>query len=212
MKRKYKMFILLLFLSMCLQNTANAQNVIDLNYWESTSDRVSSWENPPTASVTKLNNHSSFELQDYFNHAKAQWNLAGIYSQQVQTLGTNADIVCYGGYPVELQARTGIFIESSVYGITATTSDIYNSNASFSYNGQTKYHYKLSKAIVCIVDRNISENQFKNIFTHEYGHALGWDGHSQTQYNGAVINVMYAHPTGTTSLSPADKRHLKQFY
>ena len=215
-----KTILLMLLLSSIFQNNVNAQQVVDLTYWESTMDRVSSWAQSPSAYVLKLNNHGSFDLQNYFVHAKLQWIAAGVYSEQKQYLGTNANIVCYGGYLAELRARSGIFIESTDYGVTVTTSAIYNPNISFSYNGQTKYHYKLSKATVCIVDRTCDENQFLNTFTHEYGHALGWDGHSQSQYyyynytnpQNSIVNVMYAHPTGTTTLSPADKRHLIQFY
>lgn len=68
---------------------------------------------------------------------------------------------------------------------------------------------RISKADIYIVyESGRTTNQYRNVTTHELGHALGWYGHNTR----GSSNVMHHTMTSITSLSTYDKRHLVQIY
>jgi len=54
------------------------------------------------------------------------------------------------------------------------------------------------------------QDRFKNIATHELGHALGWFGHSNTK--GDIMYVKNLDDGTPTALVTAEKNHLRQAY
>jgi len=176
---------------------------ITVSYWYSNVNYVSKWTSTPKISQYKLNNNDGFAFDIAFSHARTQWSNAGISTTLVGWTSGCA-IQCFGGTRAEIRAR-GYSILDSQAGVTLGSSTQINT---LSYNGTTKYlKSQNSPQIVCLVDRNVTQTAYKNVMTHEIGHALGWGGHSSNS-----SDIMYSSENSVTSLTSRDKNHLKQVY
>lgn len=199
-KRTIAVLIMALILSL---KTVCAYNELDINYWYSNSNEVAFWSSVPNAYALKLNSNYSFAFDGAFSHARTQWNGAGVVSAWT-TLMNAANIMCYGGTYSQIYSYTGVNVPITDSGLTSATSVF-----SFYLNwiGQTKYLYRNTSATVYIVDLGADQDHLFKTFTHELGHAMGWEGHSSEP-----TDVMYAYSSGITTLTDRDKDHLSQFY
>ena len=77
----------------------------------------------------------------------------------------------------------------------------------WTYGSSTKSGKKITKVIGAIFDLDRTTAQYKNTCAHEFGHALGWMGHSSNSND-----VMYAYASSITTLTNVDKRQIRQIY
>ena len=164
--------------------------------WYSDAYEVGYWSEAPKTMFTNLS--TSFNISTYVNNAVTTWNRAGISSAITPS---NANIRLYGGTRTQLNA-VGFWYADDNVGLT-TFDDI--SNVGTVNNYFTLYEFKKTSASMC--DELTTENSKKQTALHEYGHALGWVGHSST-----ASDVMYYKVNEATSLSTRDKEQLKQVY
>ena len=141
-----------------------------------------------------------------YNNAVAQWSDALEWS--FATVAQNdADIVVHGGTRTELEVLMG---DSFNY-LTASTAGItfydYNVVGYYQYQGNIKLHAKMNSATIYIPDDGRTADEYRNILTHELGHALGYIGHSAS-----ASDVMYPYVSTIYDLSTRDINHLHQLY
>ena len=95
-------------------------------------------------------------------------------------------------------------------GWTGLTVSSFYDNGFASYNGIRKNIKRLSHATIYIIyktDNPPAESVIKKTVTHEFGHALGYSGHSPTS-----TDVMYAQAHSSYQLKTAEINHLVQIY
>lgn len=178
-----------------------------LSRWSSAErDIIGYWESPPTIHKNKIGNDGSFYFNIGYNNAVAQWSDALEWS--FATVAQNdADIVVHGGTRTELEVLMG---DSFNY-LTASTAGItfydYNVVGYYQYQGNIKLHAKMNSATIYIPDDGRTADEYRNILTHELGHALGYIGHSAS-----ASDVMYPYVSTIYDLSTRDINHLHQLY
>ena len=182
-----------------------------LPYWESDSDWICRWGTsyrniPMYAHINKMNANDRFYFTQGFDHAFIQWG-ATLNRSFSRTASTVADIRFYGGTKYQID-QTGIF-NYAVGGELGLTNISTIPEGSWTYKNTTKTGRKITGVKGYVVDYlGRSIQNYKNTCAHEFGHALGWDGHTWDKNS-----VMY--PTDGYDplyLSNIDKRHLVQVY
>lgn len=158
--------------------------------------KVGYWESNPGVFIRNLS--SSIATHGYVNNAVSKWNAAGITSS-VTTTQSNANINFYGGTRSELIA-CGFYYDSGTAGLTYWDTSSFVAYA----NGIAYEIYKLSavSASVCAEASNP-----ECVALHEYGHAMGWEGHSPY-----ASDVMYEYENSISTLTANDKAQLTQVY
>lgn len=75
------------------------------------------------------------------------------------------------------------------------------------YKGKTVNNYRITSARIFTPKKTLfTAKQYRTMFTHELGHALGYLGHSTSRSD-------LMHSSGSTdTLTTRDKRHLGQNY
>ena len=178
-----------------------------LSIWSSAErDIIGYWESPPTIHKNKIGNDGSFYFNIGYNNAVAQWSDALEWS--FATVAQNdADIVVHGGTRTELEVLMG---DSFNY-LTAFTAGItfydYDVVGYYQYQGNIKLHAKMNSATIYIPDDGRTADEYRNILTHELGHALGYIGHSAS-----ASDIMYPYVSTIYDLSTRDINHLRQLY
>ena len=178
-----------------------------LSIWSSAErDIIGYWESPPTIHKNKIGNDGSFYFNIGYNNAVAQWSDALEWS--FATVAQNdADIVVHGGTRAELEVLMG---DRYNY-LTALTAGItfydYNVVGYYQYQGNIKLHAKMNSATIYIPDDGRTADEYRNILTHELGHALGYIGHSAS-----ASDIMYPYVSTIYDLSTRDINHLHQLY
>lgn len=202
MKNKTKMRILLSILfgvaftfSYSIVSKADSYK---LSAWYSDAEEgwVGYWESNPNVFVRNLS--SSIATHGYVSNAVSKWKTVGI-SSSVTTAQSNANINFYGGTRSELIA-CGFYYDSGTAGLTYWDTSSFVAYA----NGIAYEIYKLSavSASVCAEASNP-----ECVALHEYGHAMGWYGHSP---HGS--DVMYKYENSVGTLTANDKAQLTQIY
>ena len=178
-----------------------------LSIWSSAErDIIGYWESPPTIHKNKIGNDGSFYFNIGYNNAVAQWSDALEWS--FATVAQNdADIVVHGGTRTELEVLMG---DSFNY-LTAFTAGItfydYDVVGYYQYQGNIKLHAKMNSATIYIPDDGRTADEYRNILTHELGHAFGYIGHSAS-----ASDIMYPYVSTIYDLSTRDINHLRQLY
>ena len=187
-----------------------------LECWKSGSSNVRSWAKYPTVYSNLIGTHSNFYFYSGVTLAKSQWQ--GALSITLNSASESASqIQCYGASLDDLAEDYGVRFSEGILGLT--TSSTYPSTAkSYTWGGTTKEHRLLAGSKIYIPSQVIrngqrvtltSYEQYRTII-HEFGHALGYDGHSSIS-----SDIMFAsNSTSNTNytLTENDIAHLKQFY
>ena len=128
---------------------------------------------------------------------------AGISTTTVTS--SSSKIKAYGVTYNELKA-TGLFdtMTSTQAGLSRTYS---NFEKYYYHNGNQKTGELITSVNIAIKDRDVTQDAYKSVCTHELGHSLGWAGHTP-----GSTNIMYHTASSITSLTYVDKRHLIQVY
>lgn len=197
-KQKLCLVCLIILCSyMSLKTVARADSIYFDN-WYSDSNCVYYWSQAPKVFPTNLS--GAINIVPYVNNAVNQWSNAGISSSVTTTL-SNANIRFYGGTRSEL-ISIGFYYMPQQLGLTYWDSRYYVTTANSYYD---IYALTAVSASVC---SEAGPSLYTNVALHEYGHALGWVGHSAIEND-----VMYRYGVeGNTSLTNNDKNQLVQVY
>lgn len=179
-------------LSFCLADRAAA---IVFPNWYSDQTTVGFWSSDPHVFLTNLN--SSMEISSYLNSAVNKWKNAGI-SSSITTTPSSAQIKFYSGTKAELNA-IGFTYTSKNVGDT-----VWSSSTTASNEGSIYTVKRLSSVMASACK---ASNYPAHVVLHEYGHALGWYGHSSNSKD-----VMYTYEEDITTLTSRDKNQLIQVY
>jgi len=181
-------------------NTGSSQ--LDQGYYE-----IARWQSAPNTMSIVLDGFTSTNFTSYVNHARNGWRNAGI-SINSTTSSSAANFKIYGGSYEEL-VEIDWRLQDGWKGITNYNDSTFEGTWTYSGDSNTRYGLKQNSAIVCVVwDTSYTANNYNSVTTHEFGHALGWRGHSSMTLPNSV---MFWNPSGT-SLTSNDKDHLTQIY
>lgn len=177
-----------------------------VNYWNDTGDTVSYWSDTPDVYSEKIENDIYFCYNTGVNTAISQWESAfGVTYDIVNK--SSADIESYGLTEAQYQALTGVSWKTGNTGLTSWT---YYNIGYVTYGNEVKKLTRQAHAVVYIIydSTNIrTEPALKKTVTHEFGHALGYVGHSPTS-----TDVMYASAHENYPLKTAEINHITQVY
>ncbi len=178
---------------------------ITLEYWYSNINNVYLWKNTPSLYYEKIEGSSNFMFLSGVSEAKAQWGGA-LDMEFKSALENKADIKCYGASLSTFKDK-GVNIGDNLLGLTYH-SICEDEEIDLYYNGNLKKTYLAISAEIYILSKieNMSSTLQKTIIIHEFGHALGYDGHSSNSND-----TMYASSTNMY-LTDRDINHLAQFY
>lgn len=203
--KKLKAFISALFVSLMLAGVVQAATLGTLSYWYSDASSIGRWKTQPAvwASVMDSNSFNTSDFASWVNHAMSQWSY--VRSSYGVDDKSSANIKIYGGEYDTLKAIEPRLGDSSSHGGTFV-SNTYEGD--WVYSSTTKTGNKVTGASAYIWEKLFKGNDaYKNTVTHEFGHAIGWAGHSSSS-----SDVMYTSNTSIITLTTRDKNHLKQVY
>ncbi len=187
---------MLFVFSFSFNQVAHAKS-ITLTNWHSNGSTVGYWRSNPKVSFKNLN--SSFEISKYLSNAVTAWKDGGKgISSVVTVVPADASIKYYSGTRAELNG-IGFSYSATDHGCTKYFS---RKKAADANNLTVVMEYFDVSA-----STQINAPNEQNTTTHEYGHALGWEGHSYTS-----TDVMCAHTHAGTKLSTKEKNHLIEVY
>lgn len=186
--------------------TSTAAFAKELNYWYSDGYQIGKVANRNVWSYNYSDGLSDSDFLTYLNHAMTQWSDASI-STWHENESSSSTIWVYSGDRDTLEN-----LEPGLKNLSAVTvPKDYQQDGSHTYQGVTKYNYKIKKIHVYVPKQPFyyfwGDNNYKHAFTHEFGHALGWFNHS-TDKN----DVMHKDPSSKITLTNRDKNHLSQNY
>ena len=204
--------LLVVVLAVVLQVQGYAANLGTLRYWESNADWICRWGRgtasiPVTTYYEKLNGNSAFAFSTGMQEAAMKWGPVLNSEFYMSTTASSSRIKFYGGTKAQID-KTRIFnreIRENETGMTYYFS--LWEEGTWKYGTSTKTGYKTDRVFGAIVDMNRTTAQYKNTCLHEFGHALGWMGHSASS-----SDIMYSVGSSSTTLTNADKRHIRQVY
>lgn len=175
--------------------------------WKSDSYKAGYWSSD--VMVRCVNSSSSFAANSYVSTAISAWDAVGIVDCSYTSSASSANITFYSGTRAQMKAL-GFGYDSCTNGVT--TWDSYTLKAQDS--SYKIYKITAASASMCSdysYDSALSSSNetklYKNVATHELGHALGWMGHSAS-----TSAVMYEYTSLITTLTSTDKNHLIYVY
>ena len=174
-----------------------------LQSWNSDSDAVSYWSNNPSLYTEKIDTSSTFYFNNGINSAKDQWEDA-LNIDYLPGSANSANIKCYGATKQYFETFMGVEFDSTTVGLTSWS--FYNESTTY-WGDSCIYINKMANATIYILSLDYDNSTQKDIVVHEFGHAMGYHGHSQIQNN-----VMYPYCHSDYTLKPEEIAHLKQFY
>ncbi len=176
----------------------------NLSQWANVeSNIVGYWDYSPYLYTEKLDSSPTFYFATGCNTAISSWNSALGLSMITTANINDADILVYGGNHTQLESKGG-HLEPGVVGLTESHGTY---NGYYTYGSKYKMQVKMDTATIYILSNGSSSDRYKNVCTHELGHAVGFFGHSSS--SSAVM--YYASHDGYT-LTTAEKAHLQQIY
>jgi predicted Zn-dependent protease len=117
---------------------------------------------------------------------------------------STANIKAYGGSSAEL-AALGYNLGSTTLGLTLWN---YSYVGYYTYGSSVRLAAKMNSAVVCIkYVSSKTTDEDRNTCVHEFGHALGFFGHTASS-----STVMYPFGHSGYELQTSEKNHLKQVY
>lgn len=176
----------------------NASNITISAWYTDDTTEVGYWAQEPKVFFSNLN--TSINISSYLDNAVKKWNAAGINSS-ITTTPSNANIKAYGGTRSQL-ISIGLYYGVDTLGLTSWDS---SSTAATANNVYTIKKLTATSTSVC---NEAGESYYTNIMLHEYGHALGWLGHTD---NSNDVMWPYAK-AANTNLTSNDINHLAQIY
>lgn len=191
-------FITLLTLLLSSPIIASAKTY---SYWYSDTDRIGFVNNKNIWGHNLKGGLSDSQYFSYTNHARDQWRDAGI-----PTYGANEKsssiIHWYSGPKSDLVVLEPLL---NYYAAVTNVTSVLSSNGK--YNGNTVYNRRITSATIYTPKKLLFSNKnYRTMFTHELGHALGYLGHSTSRND-------LMHPSASNDiLTTRDKRHLGQNY
>lgn len=175
-----------------------------LQSWNSDSNGVGYWTHNPSLYTEKIDLSSTFYFNNGVNSAVNQWKNA-LCIDFPSGIEDTADIKCYGATKEFFQTFMNVEFDSTTVGLTSWS---YSSDGTTTYWGDScKSIYRMSSAKIYILSLGYDDPTQKEIVVHEFGHALGYFGHSQIKNN-----VMYPYCHSAYTLKPEEIAYLKQFY
>lgn len=176
-----------------------------LDCWHSDSASVAYWTSDPTLYYTKIDTTSTFYFNNGNSSAVTQWEDAlGI--DLISGTESSAKIKCYGATLEYIESVFGVDFDTNTVGLTSSSA--YVAGQVTTYLGDsTKTIKRLASATIFIPNLGYNNNTQKEIVVHEYGHALGYNGHSSNSGD-----VMYPYCHDDYTLSTDDIAHIKQIY
>lgn len=181
-----------------------------LNYWYSNKDNVYRFHVKPKVWTKRyINGFSQSVFDAYVNHAKTEWSNIGGFPVDSTTDENAASIKIYSGSYSELKPKFQNLL-TTFGGVTIFPESSFEGDWIYANGSTFKAVYKLEKSEFCIVNKgnSVTEFEYKNVITHEYGHALGWDGHSSNS-----LDVMYDTAIAGAPgylITSRDKNHIYQ--
>lgn len=178
-------------------------DTLEFSNWYSTSRYVGYWEEDPKVYCTTIS--ETVNVINYVNKAWRKWCADVLEDTNITMAPTNADIRFYSGTRKQLNAL-GLNYTSNHLGMTyyETSGRI---NPSSDYYGV----YKMSTAIASVCDE-AGASMYEGVVLHEFGHALGWFGHSYVEGDVMHSSVETGNETMNTTLKTKEIQHLKQVY
>ncbi len=177
-----------------------------LNYWNNTGNTVGYWSSVPKVYSEKIETDIYFCYNTGVNSARSQWGSAlGVTYNSISK--DSADIECYGLTAAQYKTLTGTDWGTDTTGLTVYS---FYTIGYVTYGNEVKKLIRNTHATVYIIHdtSNIRpESLIKKTVTHEFGHALGYIGHSPTS-----TDVMYAYAHDDYQLKTAEINHLRQVY
>lgn len=217
MRKKFMIALVLLLCFTSLFKTS-AIEFIDIYYWYSDGSNVWPWTSIPVISRSKIDgNHSSSITAGYINAINEWTAVSGIDLINLDESISPTDIKCWEGQRNTLCNGFSLTLTNEINGATYSSNAQTNSyygiiQAYLMYYGAVKHLYISSSAVIYMVDQDVfpawnEVAQYKNLYTHELGHALGWGGHSNED-----SDVMYTFTTTTYELTYRDIGQISRFY
>ena len=175
-----------------------------LQSWNSDSNGVGYWTHNPSLYTEKIDLSSTFYFNNGVNSAVNQWKNA-LCIDFPSGIEDTADIKCYGATKEYFQTFMNVEFDSTTVGLTSFS---YYTDGTTTYWGDScKSIYRMASAKIYILSLGYDDPTQKEIVVHEFGHALGYFGHSQIKNN-----VMYPYCHSAYTLKPEEIAYLKQFY
>lgn len=185
--------------------------------WYSDDCSIAYWDHSPTIYIECQNVSSTLYFNESISCAIEQWEAALGITFEITTNASTADILCYGGSKDFLE-RNGMQLNGDAVAVTqfGEPSIAYTSH----WGSSSKIVFLLTQAKIYIPDLTTvtyqNTNQYrqnydlstqKEIATHEFGHAMGYAGHSLIS-----DDVMYDAVHNHFTLQQNDIKHLLQLY
>lgn len=150
-----------------------------LQYWYSNLDHVYRFKSQPSIwSKNYANGFTSANISKYIDHAKTEWYTTGGFSCSYAPNESSASIKIYSGSYDELKPMFKSLVTGHG-GLTVYPGQSYES--AWIYGDTSKDVFEVTEANFCVVNKGsaYSDTDYKCVTTHEFGHALGWGGHSE---------------------------------
>lgn len=174
----------------------------ELKYWYSDTNRIGKVKNHYLSYRNYKGGFTNSDFLKYLKHARSQWSAAGIKTFNGGDNQWTNTINWYGGSKKKLES-----IEPKLKNFAAITVIDHTPLRTDTYKGKKIYNRKILKAKVYTPKKLFySAKNYRIMFTHELGHALGYLGHSTSKND-----LMYSSGKKDV-LTTRDKRHLSQNY
>jgi len=209
-----KILIITIVVILLSSITVNASTYLGtISHWQSSSDRVSRWDETVQTYDIPLNQSTASTWISYvMPNARSQWNNVSGLSTGTTTSVYNAEVYIYCGTLSEIQNIKPTFL--SIYGgLTSPASYVQQGYYNYYINGayQTRYQYEYVSSDTASVylkeSAGYSTSEKKMIAAHELGHAIGFQGH-----NPVSSEVMTSTVNSDYTISSDEDDHMEISY